>query len=239
MPFGDIWWQQCMHDMFLYIWYISCDMFFSATVCFETHIIHPWGCIRKYNALTWLTLAHTMDHSVPILCKLFVTFLEAASACVAWKSVSINMVWYRLQSIKLHSRIQCVYIEVCISAILLLAPFTPRYALHTQTPLCAMPIKSDYFYSAFFAGEFDLISKCSERPLCAKFLGTFHFSACIPKLEHCSALALKISALALRRTRFRGCDGIWLQCKFGALTVIDGNCEIKWDILKSNVKLWN
>ena len=61
----------------------------------------------------------------------------------------------------------------------------------------------------FFAGEFDLISKCSERPLCAKFLGTFHFSACIPKLEHCSALAL-------RRTRFRGCDGIWLQCKFGA-----------------------
>ena len=139
-----------MHDMFLYIWYISCDMFFSATVCFETHIIHPWGCIRKYNALTWLTLAHTMDHSVPILCKLFVTFLEAASACVAWKSVSMNMVWYRLQSIKLHSRIQCVYIEVCISAILLLAPFTPRYALHTQTQLCAMPIKSDYFYSVFF-----------------------------------------------------------------------------------------
>ena len=90
--------------------------FFSATVCFETHIIHPWGCIRKYNALTWLTLAHTMDHSVPILCKLFVTFLEAASACVAWKSVSINMVWYRLQSIKLHSRGYNVYTLRCVSA---------------------------------------------------------------------------------------------------------------------------
>ena len=66
--------------MFLYIWYISCDMFFSATVCFETHIIHPWGCIRKYNALT---LAYTGTHNGSFSPHLMQAFCHLFGGCLS------------------------------------------------------------------------------------------------------------------------------------------------------------
>ena len=126
-------------------------MFFSATVCFETHIIHPWGCIRKYNALT---LAYTGTHNGSFSPHLMQAFCHLFGGCLSLSGLEKCFHEYGLIQITKYKvtfkGIQCVYIEVCISAILLLAPFTPRYALHTQTPLCAMPIKSDYFYSAFF-----------------------------------------------------------------------------------------
>ena len=70
----------------------------------------------------------------------------------------------------------CIHWGVlCISAILLLAPFTPRYALHTQTPLCAMPIKSDYFYSAFFCRRIWSHIKMLRAPTVCKISGHLSF----------------------------------------------------------------